>query len=96
MRTEELSSFAEKRYVELEADDRDAIDRIIRQLCDDPAINNETVFAFSVPPIILRLYQDERFHVVFELPHNEALRIHGIGRAGDKVEFGQKKAPRRG
>lgn len=86
-RTSRLLPPAERFYVGCTDDDRRELDRLLRNLCSEPRINNLTTFAFPVPPAILTLFRDGRFWIVFHLPNAVQLTVLNIGRAGSKPQF---------
>lgn len=83
-RTSRLLSPAERFYVGASDEDRREIDRIVNNLAVDPTVNNQTTFFLSVPPVILSVYSDGRFWVVYHLPDSFELRVMNIGHAGTK------------
>ena len=83
-RTSRLLSPAERFYLSAVDEERRELDRIIRNLCTDPTINNRTTFVFSAPPAILSLYSDGRFWIMYHLPNSTDLRVMNIGHAGEK------------
>ncbi|MBI5289919.1 MAG: hypothetical protein HY873_13180 [Chloroflexi bacterium] len=79
-RTSRLLPPAETFYVACPEEDRRELDRVLRNLCQDPKVNNQTTFVFAVPPVILSLFRDGRFWIVYHLPNNGELSVLNIGR----------------
>ena len=80
-RTSRYQRSAEAFLVGASAADRREIERIVRNLCVDPFVNNKTVFWLPYPPAILNVYRDSRYWIAFHLPENGRLSVLNIGHA---------------
>ena len=65
------------------AEDQEHYDRIIRNLCLDPWIEPPVKVKFDVPPVVVQLYNDLEYWVVYHLPDNVTVEVWMIGKAPD-------------
>ncbi len=66
-------------YDAASAGEQDELDRIITNICADPRVDDEVKFVFPVPPVMLTIYSDMRFWVVYHQLNNWTISIVNIG-----------------
>lgn len=69
MREEYLFPAAREAFQEATARDKERIEEIIRYLSTDPDLDPPVKEKFDVPPVVLTLYNDTFFWIVYDLPH---------------------------
>ncbi len=79
---------AARAFEQLDEDDQRELDRIVQNICINPYIQAPLKVAFPMPPVILTLYNDGAYWVLYHLPTNTRVDIFMIGVA--------PKAPPRG
>lgn len=72
---------AQRVFEDASAEDQEKYDRIIRSLCLDPWIDPPNKVKFDVPPVVVQLYHDTEYWVVYHLPDNVTLEVWMIGKA---------------
>ncbi|MCH7484844.1 MAG: hypothetical protein IIA90_06820 [Chloroflexi bacterium] len=72
---------ARESYEALGREDQRALDRIIRNLCDEPYIDAPLKIAFPVPPAVIILYNDLEYWVAYHLPDNLTVEVWNVGKA---------------
>jgi hypothetical protein len=76
---------------EASGDEQEAIDRIIRNICDNPGIDHQVKFYFPVPPAVFNLYADGEWWVVYHQRGNLAIGVLNIGRGRrSKARYGSE------
>ena len=60
--------------------EQEAIDRIVRNICETPGIDYQIKFSFPVPPAIFGLYADAEWWVVYHQRGNFTIGVLNIGR----------------
>jgi hypothetical protein len=61
--------------------DRQLFENSLLALCDNPSIDNITKFAVPSPPIVLALYQDGPFRVVYRVLGDTGVDVLNVGLA---------------
>ena len=74
---------ASRAFEEASSEDQQELDRIVRNLCENPWIDPPVKVAFLVPPAVVTLYNDGTYWVVYHLPDNRTLQVWMIGKATD-------------
>lgn len=64
---------AERAYLRLSDDSQRECERILRNIGQDPWVNNQTIFAAIIEPMIGCIYRDTHFWITFQLVHNEII-----------------------
>jgi hypothetical protein len=84
VREEYLFPAAREAFQEATARDKERIEEIIRYLCTDPDLDPPVKEKFDVPPVVLTLYNDTFFWIVYDLPDEATLRVWMIGKGSDE------------
>lgn len=63
----------------LSPDDRAGFERRLSALCTDPYIDNVTKFSVAYPPVILFLYQDGPFRIVYRITGGSVIDLLNVG-----------------
>jgi len=79
---------AAEAFEELDPDDQEEVDRIIRNICDDPWIEAPYKVPFMMPPAVAVLYDDGVYWIVYHLPDNTTVDVWMIGKAPDPAPKG--------
>jgi hypothetical protein len=77
---------AREAYEALDRKDQQALDRIVRNLCEEPWIDAPVKTKFDVPPVVVTLYNDKQYWVVYHLPDNGTLEVWMVGKAPNPPE----------
>jgi hypothetical protein len=72
---------ARESYEALDRDDQQALDRIIRNICEEPYIDPPVKVAFPVPPAVVILYNDREYWVVYHIADNRTIEVWNVGKA---------------
>lgn len=75
---------ARERYEQCSRSDRENFDRIIRELCDDPALDPPLKVKFDIPPGVVRLYNDRTYWIVYDLYNEWTIGIRMLGTASER------------
>jgi len=80
-----LFKAAERFLLGANEEERQEVARIIDSvLCYDPYIDLHCKIRFDVPPVVVSMYQDERFWIVYHIVKNTQIDIWNIGRAHER------------
>jgi hypothetical protein len=79
---------AAKAFEEADPEDQEELDRIIRNICDDPWIEAPYKVPFMMPPAVAVLYNDGVFWIVYHLPNNTTVDVWMIGKAPEPAPRG--------
>jgi len=63
----------------LAPDDRVAFERCLSALCTNPYIDNVTKFSVAYPPVILFMYQDGPFRIVYRITGGSVVDLLNVG-----------------
>ena len=74
---------AREAFERASAEDQRAYDRIVSNLCDDPWIDPPLKSRLVLAPVVVSLYNDTRYWVIYHLPSN-TLEVWMIGKEPDK------------
>ena len=58
---------AHRRALALSPEDAQRLDRILREIADDPWTDGRWKFDYSRPPLVARIYRDARLSIVYQL-----------------------------
>lgn len=73
---------ARESYESLSREDQQAIDRIIRNICDDPYIDDTPIkSSFLVAPAVVTLYNDCEYWIVYHIVDNKTVEVWNVGKA---------------
>jgi hypothetical protein len=72
---------AARAFEEADADDQEELDRIIRNICIDPAIQAPFKVPLMMPPAVLTLYNDGAYWILYHLPNNTTVDVWMVGKA---------------
>ena len=61
--------------------ERQQILNIVESICADPHVDGITKFYFEAPPLVLRIYKQAEWWIVYYSPRKSVLHIVNIGRA---------------
>ena len=90
MRTPTLKRPAEEFYASCDQRERQELQRIINNICEDPRVNNRTIFVLSLPPAIISVYRDATYWIAFRLSNAESLEVHNIARRGEPERLSRR------
>ena len=74
---------AREAFDEATLGDQSRIDEIIGYLCLEPGLAPPLKEKFDVPPVVLTLYNDTLFWIVYDLPDEATLRVWMIGKGSE-------------
>jgi hypothetical protein len=80
MREAILRGDARRTFDGLTPEDRDDVLAIMRRLETDPTVDNRSTFELPRPPLILRLYDNGIWQLVYQVPDEATVAIFGIRR----------------
>ena len=72
---------AREAFEALDHEDQQALDRIVRNLCEEPWIDPPVKMKFDVPPVVVQLYNDQHYWIVYHLPDNLTVEVWMVGKA---------------
>lgn len=81
MITARIQPPAERFIAQCKPEHRREVIRLIASLCNDPSIDGMGKIPFEAPPLVLRLYLDNKYWIVYYLPDDRTLHVLNIGRA---------------
>jgi hypothetical protein len=58
---------------------------VLEQICNDPVVDGITKFYFPVPPVVVTLYREPEWWIVYYSPRDNVLHIINIGRVTEPV-----------
>jgi hypothetical protein len=84
VREEYLLPAARAAFQEATERDKQRTEEIILYLCEDPRLDPPLKEKFDVPPVVLTLYNDTFFWIVYDLPDEATLRVWMIGKGSEQ------------
>jgi hypothetical protein len=76
---------AKESFEAMSRQDQQALDRIVRNLCEDPTIAAPLKVKFDVPPAVVNLYNDLDYWVVYHLPDNRTVEVWNVGKGDPPI-----------
>jgi len=64
---------------------------VLEQICSDPVVDGVTKFYFPVPPVVVRLYKEKGWWIIYYIPRDNVIHVINIGRVTERVSV--RRAP---